>query len=216
MKKNIIISIIGLIVLIYGFIEYNNYSYEHNIYKEQESEVTRIEMNSGEKIIEFKIIANNKEYLSTIAINENLEVGSTRKIFYNQKNPSLIKIKLITITKSIIILVIGLIITTIGLALIIKNKLDKGDIKNLKEKGIHILADITDVIVIPKDNGKNPYILKASYLNPNNNILEYYESEETFINLKEIIDRKNITKIDIYINPKHTERYFVDIESIIN
>ena len=90
----------------------------------------------------------------------------------------------------------------------------KQRIKRLKKKGILIKASIQEVLVVNKDRGKNPYKIRASYINPQDNKNYIYISEEEETDLKDLVSRNNIRSIDVYINPKNTEDYYVDIESI--
>ena len=73
---------------------------------------------------------------------------------------------------------------------------------------------IQEVLVVPKNKGKNPYKIRAEYLNPKDNKTYFYESEEVKTDLKDIVSKKNIKTIPVYINPKNTNDYYVDVEVI--
>ena len=77
-----------------------------------------------------------------------------------------------------------------------------------------IKASIQEVLVVNKNRGRNPYKIRATYLNPQDNKTYIYISEEEETDLKDIVSRNNIRNIDVYINPKDTADYYVDVESI--
>ena len=92
--------------------------------------------------------------------------------------------------------------------------MSKGRITKLKKNGIMINATIQEALVVPKDKGKNPYKIRAQYLNPQDNKTYFYESEETETDLKDLVSRKGLTTIPVYINSKNTDDYYVDLDSI--
>ena len=112
--------IIGVIVLILGFIEYNKYITEQNSYGLVESEVSAVTINNGRTIVNFEFQLNGKYYFSDIFTEETFEIGDKQKIYYLKRDPSICKISLITVYKAVIIFVIGSIILLIGFIILIK------------------------------------------------------------------------------------------------
>ena len=216
MKKriNLIIMIIGLIGLVLGYVEYDKYNKEHNSYGVVEAEVSEVKVNGDRTTVNFEFFLNNKYYFSNVGTDENFEVGDKRKIFYLKSNPEICKITLVTLLKTIVFFVCGGLIFLLGLILSIKKVFVNGRVKRLKKKGILIKATIQEVLVVNKDRGKNPYKIRAYYVNPQDNKTYYYLSEEEVTDLKELVSRNNIQTINVYINPKDTDDYYVDIESI--
>ena len=213
-KLSFVLLIIGVIVLILGFIEYNKYITEQNSYGLVESEVSAVTINNGRTIVNFEFQLNGKYYFSDIFTEETFEIGDKQKIYYLKRDPSICKISLITVYKAVIIFVIGSIILLIGFIILIKYLLYVMRIKNLKKKGLLIKATIQEVLVINKNRGKNPYKIRACYVNPRDNKIYYYLSEEEKEDLKDLVSKYNIKTIDVYLNAKNTDDYYVDIESI--
>ena len=60
-----------------------------------------------------------------------------------------------------------------------------------------------------------PYKIRASYNNPKDGKVYIFISEEEVTDLKDLVSRKNIQRIDVYINPNNTQDYYVDLESIM-
>ena len=108
----------------------------------------------------------------------------------------------------------GCLILLIGLILQSKYILINMRIKKLKKKGIMVKANIQEVLVVNKSTGKNPYRIRALYNNPQNSKDYMFISEEEKEDLKDLVTRNNIKTINVYINPRNTEDYYVDIESI--
>ena len=171
-------------------------------------------MNGELTSVGFEYYLNEKYYFSKVDTDESFEVGQKAKVYYLKSNPETCKIHLVTITKALILFGVGGLIFLIGLILSLKKALAAGRIKRLKNKGILIKAAIQEVLVVNKNAGKNPYKVRASYVNPQDNKTYIYISEEEQTDLKDLVSRNNIRSIDVYINPKNTEDYYVDIESI--
>ncbi len=213
-KLSIIITIIGIGIIVYGYMEYDKYAEEVNSYELVNAKVDAIEINAGVKTITFKYDVDNTSYTSKITTDENLEEGNTKDIYYNKYRPTNTKLSLLTIYKSILILIVGLVVFIFGMYLNVTKWVLSSRKKRLLKKGIKVMANIQEVLVVQKDKGKNPYKIRATYTNTATNDTYFYESEEDFTDLKDIVSRKNITTIPVYVNPKNGNDYYVDIESI--
>ncbi len=213
-KLNLIVILVGIGIIGYGYLEYNKYQEEQNKYIKIDAKVDTVQINDNNRTVTFKYDVNGKTYSSNITTEENLEIGNTKEIYYDKNTPENSKIKLMTMFKSILILVVGTLIVIFGLFLSMKSMLAKGRIKRLKKKGILINAPIQEVVVVPKDKGKNPYKIRTQYLNPQDNKTYFFESEETSKDLKDIVSKKQIKSVPVYINSKNTDDYYVDIDSL--
>lgn len=90
--------------------------------------------------------------------------------------------------------------------------------KNLKEKGIYIQATITEVFAnsnAPQHNGLYPYRLRCNYQNPADNNLYVFESEDTYTNLGEIIQKYNNKIVVVFLENGHPNNYYVDLNSLL-
>ena len=215
-RLNLIIVAIGIILLVVGAIEFKKYKDEHNAYRAVEATINEVKLNGEVTIVGFEYLLNGKYYFSTVTTSENFEVGNKQKIYYLKSDPDICKVHLISITKSVIFFVSGGLVLLLGIVLSIKRLIEKNRIKLLKKKGMLIKASIQEVLVVNKNRGKNPYKIRASYINPQDNKTYVYISKEEKKDLKDIVSRNNIKFINVYINPKDTADYYVDIESIVS
>ena len=213
-KLSIVVVIIGIVLLVLSFNEYKKYDNEKNSYGVVEATVNEVKINDNRTTVGFEYYLNEKYYFSSVVTEEEFKVGSKYHIFYLKNNPNISKIHLITIYKSMVFLGCGCLILLIGLVLQSKYILINMRIKKLKKKGIMVKANIQEVLVVNKSNGKNPYRIRALYNNPQNSKDYMFISEEEKEDLKDLVTRNNIKTINVYINPRNTEDYYVDIESI--
>ena len=213
-KIGIILLIIGIGITIYGYIGYNKYQEEQNRYKSIQATVEGIELNSNKKLYKITFAVGENTYNSNISIDEEYEIGNTVTVYYDKNIPSNTKTSLSSIYKPLGILVLGILILLMGIIIIMKKVLANNRIKNLKKKGILINAMIQEVLVVQKDKGKNPYKIRAQYLNPQDNKTYFFESNEEKDDLKDIVSKKNIKTIPVYISTKDTSDYYMDVDSI--
>ena len=213
-KINLIIIIIGIVLLVLGLIEYNKYNKEHASYGVVEATVNEVKVNGKITSVGFEYYLNEKYHFGNVTTDKIFEVGKKQKIYYLKSDPDVCKIELMSITKTLMYLVSSGLILLLEIIFGTKKFFIKQRIKRLKKKGILIKASIQEVLVVNKDRGKNPYKIRASYINPQDNKNYIYISEEEETDLKDLVSRNNIRSIDVYINPKNTEDYYVDIESI--
>ncbi len=213
-KIGLIILIVGIGITIYGYFGYTKYQDEHNRYVSTLATIDQVEINNNTRLYKLRIEVNNNTYESNIRLDEDYEIGNTVKVYYDKNYPNNTKLKLSTIYKPLGILITGVIVFLLGFILCIRKVLNNSRIKNLKKNGILINAMIQEVLVVPKDKGKNPYKIRAQYLNPQDNKTYFFESEEVETDLKDIVSKKNIRSIPVYLNKKKTSDYYVDIDSI--
>ncbi len=90
--------------------------------------------------------------------------------------------------------------------------------KKLKENGIYIQASITEVFInnnAIQHNGVYPYRLRCNYQNPADQKLYVFESEDTYTNLNEIIQKYNNTIVVVFLEKGHPNNYYVDLNSLL-
>ncbi len=91
-------------------------------------------------------------------------------------------------------------------------------IATLKKEGNQIEATIQDIIVNNKAKqakGYYPYHLRARYLDPNTNNNYLFESEDTYININDQINRYQAQTVKVYVDKANIMNYFVDLSSIV-
>lgn len=167
--------------------------------------------------IEYKV--EDKTYTKIISLKDNEKLTVTDKVIirYDKNNPN----KLIN-TEYIILTIFFLIVSSIislliGLNKTIKLLKNKKNINYLKKDGLFIECLITELIInntIKQYKGKYPYKLRCKYLNPKDNKEYIFESDNTYINLQEIINQYNKRSIIVYIDKNNTSNYHVDLKSL--
>lgn len=213
-KLNIVISLIGVVLLVLGYLEYNKYRNEQNSYGVVEATINEVKVNGDRTIVGFEFLLNENYYFTSITTEESFEVGDKAKIFYLKNNPESCKLSLMTATKAFMYCICGILIFLLGFVMIVKRFLINIRIKHLKKKGLLVKATIQEVLVVNKNRGKNPYKIRACYYNPQDNKNYFFVSEEEETDLKDLVSKNNIQYINVYINKKNTDDYYVDIESI--
>jgi len=88
--------------------------------------------------------------------------------------------------------------------------------KKLKETGEFVQADFVRVELNTTltVNGKNPYRIVCEWFDPYNNIKKELKSENIFTDPQPIITSLGITKFNVYIDPKNTKNYYMDISEL--
>lgn len=180
--------------------------------------VQQVNFNGENYILNISYNVDNKEYKNTYVYNEeSVTINEFINIRYNKNNP----LDIITtnhIIKISILLPSAIIILIISITYIIVTNKNKKRIQKLKEEGIHILANIEGVFVnnnSKKKKGKLPYHIKAQYLNPQDNKMYTYISRDYYEDLLMLTSSKTITQVPIYINPKNTNDYYMDLIYIL-
>ena len=215
----IVSLIIGIIILLLDIIIITKDIIDEQKSVEIEAKVTSLEYqntNSSNAKITYEV--NNKIYEPSITVKDNLAVGDKVKIKYDKNNPQ----KIINNNHILMILIsipIILILFKVGLLYSISYLKTKKKINYLKKHGIVINAPILEVYIKnqkAKVNKNCPYVVRVKYVNPQDNSAYVFESEETYENLKDRIEIKGLTTLPVYLNPKDTNSYYVDISDIIN
>lgn len=205
----IILLIVSLSIAIYDYININNSVYI----------TSKIISLAGTKdVANISYTVNDKEYTNEISLENgsSLSVGDSTMVRVSIKNPY----KLIHSNTLISILsfILGLIMTLIMLKKMIELVKTNKNIKQLKLSGIYIIAAITEVFI--NTNGKMhkkvyPYKLRSKYLNPLDNNVYTFDSEDTFINLNDILAKYGTKGVVVYIDRIKPSNYYVDLNSLI-
>ena len=215
--KNYVFSIIAIILFVIGlsFI-INDYTLEQKainttakiltINYEGRNYVAEVEYKAGRETIKKMI------YLE----NEDLAVNDTIPIKYDKNNPN----KLIENNHLILIIIFiaaSIIFSILGLFKTIKSIKKDSQIKKIKNSGLYIMAPITEIYINNIEKpvlGKYPYKLRSKFINPNDNKEYVFESDNTFINLQDVINKYHNTTIKIFIDRENSSNYYVDYSSL--
>lgn len=217
-RLNYLFTIGGLIILISSI---SLFIYDYILeQKAINMSVTITELNYNDGVYDAVVIYNvNKEnYKQRIKLrtNNSLTVNDQVKIKYDMNNPQ----KLINNDHWLLILIfliLSLIIIKLNIKKFINNIKNSIRINNLYKKGFYVNAIITDIMVnnnSKKNKKYTPYKLRCKYLNPNNNIEYIFDSEDTYLNLNEVITKYGRKTVVVVIDKLNTYNYYVDLGSL--
>ncbi len=209
------ISIILLIISIsLGIYKYNEEKNAINI----SATIISIENNNNKTTATVKYFVLNKKYEGQVNLNNssNLAVNETTHIKVDMRNPNR-QINNLLIYVSIALFILSLILAFISLPSFIKYIKNQKRIKLLRQKGIYLQATITGIYA--NNKGKThkrmyPHRLRCQYLNPQDNQEYIFDSEDTFLDLENIIKQNNVTNITVYLDKTNPTNYYVDLSSL--
>lgn len=218
-------STISLIALILGFVFacFSIYYLVFDINRNKnaikvEATVKKVQFFNENYLLDISYVVDNKTYNNSIVYyGESITMNEKVTIKYNGKNP----MDIITTNHSKEIIIYTPISTILIIGSIMYITIQKRKEKNilkLKQNGILIYADIEGIFVnnnAKKRKGKLPYHIKARYLNPQDNQMYTYVSQDYYEDLLMLTSSKTITKVPVYINPKNTSHYYMDLVYIL-
>lgn len=142
-------------------------------------------------------------------------VGGKETIYYDPSNPNHFQGSGSKFATYIAVIVGGIFMLVGGGILIVQIILSKKKKKVLSYNYV-IQANIIgfNIDTTMSVNGRNPYKLEASYINPNDGKMYTYRSESIWANLTPILQQRNITTIPVYVNPNNYAEYVVDISNL--
>ena len=144
--------------------------------------------------------------------------GKTIKIFINKDSPHEIIWNASKIYIPVIFYIFGGVLILIsGMSMFINNNNAK-KIERIRRTGSTIVASYVGTREDKKItyNGKHPYKVMCSWVNPQNNVLYSFESENVWINPTPEIEGRHIDTFRVFINPNNPYEYSVDIDNIKN
>ena len=208
---------IGIIGILIGFVLlcFSIYYIVYDINRNNNAVTTKarvkqVDFNGEQYVLNISYDVQNQEYTNTYIYDaESVTINEFIEIRYNRKNPSDIittnhMVQIITITP------LAILFLTISIIYVVGLKKKEKRLKNLKEQGIHILADIEGIFA--NSNAKK---IKAQYINPQDGKTYTYVSEDYYEDLLMLTSSKVITKVPVYINPKNTSDYYIDLVYIL-
>ncbi len=216
---SIVLSLVG-IILILGSISLTIYDYILET-KSIKINATIKSLNysgiSSTALIEYKV--DEKTYNNNISIKrtDNLTVDDSISVKVNIYEPAkIINNEHLFITIPVII--VSLIVCLISGPKSLKYYKEYKNRQNLKQNGIFIKAQISEVFVnsnASKYKGLYPYRLRCKYQNPLDNQLYIFDSEDTYNNISEVISKYNSQTVTVYLQKGHPENYYIDLSSLL-
>lgn len=161
-------------------------------------------------------IVDNKEYTGALNYyDSSMYIGKKESIYYDPANPNHFK----GAENSVgtwVLLVMGIVFSIIGgsfLFFVIR--------KNKKRKKVLSYNYVIHANIVGFNlntslsvNGRHPYRLDATYINPSDGKIYSYNSEAIWTDLTPILNSRQITTIPVYVNPNNFAEYYMDISSL--
>ncbi len=172
--------------------------------------------NSGDMyspVIKYKSISGD-EYVyhsSTKTGYTSYKIGQEIELIYDKNNPQNARVNsFLDIWFLTIIMGVGGWASTIGGIVLLLFTLKKKRLEGyLKNHGQKILTDFVDVgRGIVEINGESGYVINCQWLNPQDNILYTFKSDDIWFDPTNYVKDK---KIEVLINPKDLSKYYVDL-----
>lgn len=161
--------------------------------------------------VEFEV--NGKKYDGELdSYTSGMHEGGTTLIYYNPNNPNDFRSSFSKFG-GVILIVLGSIFSAVGIIPIFVKNMKKSTNKKLMETGQKIYAEFDQVIINENYtvNGVHPYKILC-------HAKEYenidFKSENIWKNPKNIIEERNITIFEVYINPENPSKYYMPLEEI--
>lgn len=178
--------------------------------------ITEVKYEDKTTILKVEYEVQRVKYSQQIKTKENLTVNDKYELTYNKNNPALPvnnehAIEIATCT-SVLAIIYALTINDM-IIIMLKNK----RINKFKTEGILIKAGIQEVLINTKAlrfKGRRPYIIRLSYINPQDGKTYIYKSENIYEDIKSTIERNNIQTVDVYLDKSNTNKYYIDLNSI--
>ena len=183
-----------------------------------ETEATIIRMtDNGESVTVFvEFFVNEERYEGRLGYySSNMYIGKTVSVYYNPQDPNDF-CGSFDFVGVIILSILGLVFGGVGggmVASVIIKKIKKKRVMayNYIISGVISNVDVNRSIAV---NGRNPFIIEASYQNPLDGLFYYFKSDHIWQDITPIIKQMNITAVPIYVNPNNYKEYYMHTDTI--
>ncbi len=166
--------------------------------------------------VEYKVSSIKYQQAVPIKDTQSAVVGEEMSVKYDKDDPSkpVNNNHLITIIPTSIISIVFL---AFGLKGTIKEIKLNIKVNKLKTKGMYINCPISEVYLnnlVKPFRGKYPYRLRCKFINPKNNQEYVFESDNTYLNLHEVLNKYNNKSVLVYIDKDDKTNYYVDLSTL--
>lgn len=164
--------------------------------------------------VSVSFVADGKVYEGTLnEYNSNMYVGGSTTIYYNPDNPDNF-IGNGGKSFNYIFIVLGFAFISVAILVMYRFAKKKQEKFRLQKEGICLTAKISN---IHKDfncsyNGRNPDVIECSC--EYNGKIYTFISEHILADVKSICESKNITELEVLVDPNNFDKYYVNIEPL--
>lgn len=208
-----IFGIIGLIALVICIIYYN---YQKNFYENAKSTTAvitgfRSDGDSTTALVTYQV--DGQSYTSRLNYySSTMKRGQEMTVYYDPSNPVNVESKGASTFLIVILLIFAVVFGGFAIAFVLIGANKKGNRQRLKQMGVVIQADITEISenTSMTYNGRHPFIISCQYKAPDGKLYTF-ASESLWCGSHELPSEG---KIPVYVDPRDYTKYYVDIESI--
>ncbi len=179
--------------------------------------ISSIDYNKNDYIAKIKYVVNGNSYESSIKTNAESAVSDKVVIKYNKEKPEEI-IENNHIGYIVIVGIISAILLIKSLSYLLPYLRNAIMIKNVRKKGFYVDATIVEVFINNnkiKLFGLYPYRIRLKYINPADGNTLIFDSQDSYANLKQIVEDYKINTLPVFLNPKNPNIYYVDLDIIL-
>ena len=207
-------GIIGLLLLIIGiFITFKQFNNKNKI--ETKAIIESIVRDSSDDYeVYVKYIVNEREYKNKLnSYSSSYYEGKEISIYYDKTNPN----KIVTKLSDYLLLIIpgmGLIFFLIGSSYFVIGSIKKKKNNNLKINGMQIEVNYVETILNTsyQVNGRSPYNIVCEWNSSSDGKTYIFKSKNLWFNPENIINEKNITKFNCYVDSNNYKKYYLDTD----
>lgn len=207
----IVLFIISLSLAVYGYILEKNALNISGI-------ITSVDYQNGNIMANVKYTVAGKIYENKISLKDDTEasVNDPANIKVDMRNPQK-QINNIHLLLAALSFIFACFLSVFFLPTYIKERKQERKADLLMKTGLYIQAPLTEIYA--NNKGKQykkryPSRLRCHYVNPQDSKQYIFDSEDTFLNLAEIIKQYNSQTVTVYIDKTNTNNYYVDLSSL--
>ena len=162
-----------------------------------------------------KYFINEKEYHGNYSTSSYVFEGDTVNIYYDKNNPYKIK-NSISNVGPIIMTVMGIICGGVGFGIVINKILKITKKSSLLENGELVIANLEEITMnySYSVNDRHPWIIICSGEDAITGEKYTFKSENIWYNPEPIIQEKNITTFNVYVDKNNHKRYYVSLDDL--
>lgn len=144
-----------------------------------------------------------------------MAIGGRTKVYFNPDNPFDFRGGSVNFIGYLVI-GFGSVFFIVGASPILSGILKKKKKHRLKESGQRVEAriDSVDINRSFSMNGRHPFVLRCSYVEPGSRKVFSFNSENIWFNVNAILQNTGIKTLPVYLDEKNSAKYHVDIDPL--
>ena len=164
-----------------------------------------------------KYVVDEKSYEGEIIVSKSDSVSDKKIIKYNRDNPSEV-----IENDHVVFIFIGGAIAAVSiirsLIFFVPYLINLIVVKGIRKKGYYVDAVVDEIFINNKAKkflGFYPYRIRLKYVNPTDGNVLIFDSQDSYADLKQIVEDYGIRTLPVFIDIKDPNKYYVDLEIIL-